>query len=128
MMKELLTEIYKESFDPSADGGLVYMEDTGNLGERLAIKIIGGEQEAIFGGELMKSTGNCAGELIEFCWDWRWFCLGRRSVESIEWRFAMRSAVMIDMALGKGGAKPAEERATAGIRGERRPAFSIDLT
>jgi hypothetical protein len=108
MMEQSLAQIGKQPLEPPADGSFVDMKDAGNLGEGLAIEEIGGEQVALFRGKTFQRAGNGAGQAREFRCHRCGLRLRRGSVESIEWRFAVRSPVMIDMTLGKSGAKPAE--------------------
>ena len=49
-------------------------------------------------------------------------------VEVVEGGFAAGSAVVIDVALGEGGAKPPKERAATRVRGKRGVALSPNLS
>jgi hypothetical protein len=108
MMEQSFAEIDEQPLEPPADGGFVDMEDAGDLGEGLPIEEIRGEQVALFRGKALKRAGNSSGQAYEFCCNRSGLRLRRGSVESIEWRLAVRSPVMIDMTLGERRAKPAE--------------------
>ena len=125
MMEQSLAQIRKQPLEPPANGGFVDMEDAGDLGEGLAIEEIGGEQVALFRGKALERTGNGAGQVSEFRRRRRGIQWRRGSVESIEWRLAVRSPVMIDMTLGKRGAKPAEKRTAPGVGSEGRAALVL---
>jgi hypothetical protein len=45
--------------------------------------------------------------------------------DGLDGRFAVGAAVVVDVALGEGGAEPAEERAAARVGGERGAAFAF---
>lgn len=66
-------------------------------------------------GEPSELGGDWGGER---CWN----------VEAVERGLAVGVAVVIDVPLGEGGAKPAKERAATGVGGKRRAALAIDLT
>src|ERR1700733_16128382 len=103
------------------------MKDAGNLREGLGIKKIRAEQEALFRGKTLQRAGNGTGQVSEFRCNRGGPWWKRGSIERIERRLAVRSPVMIHMALGERGAKPAKKRTTPGVRSEGRAALSFDL-
>ncbi len=127
MMEQSLAQIREQPLKPAANGGFVNMKHAGDLGEGLAIEEIRGEQVALFRGKALERAGNGAGQVSELCRRRCWLQWRRRSVESIEWRLAMRSPVMIDMTLGKRGAQPAEKRTAPGVGSEGRAALAFYL-
>ena len=108
-------------------GGFVHVEDAGNLEKRMAVEEVGGEEEAIFRGKVLQGAGYGVGKVSEFGGDGRRVRLGRWAVEGVERRLAVGAAVVIDVALGECGAQPAEQRAAAGVRGQRGLAHAVDL-
>jgi hypothetical protein len=108
MVEQPLAQIRKQALEAPADCGFVDVEDAADLGEGLAIEEIGGEQVAFFRGKTLERNGSGSGQAGEFCGNGCGLGLRRGRIESIERRLAVRSPVMINMTLGKRGAKPAE--------------------
>jgi hypothetical protein len=115
---ELFVEIAGEAFQPSANGGFMDVKGLSDLGKSLAVEIVGGEQKAVFRSYTSKGAGNGRRELGQFGGD-----LGggrrRRTVDTVEGRFAIGAAVVVSRSLDEGGAEPREKRAAAGVRGQR---------
>jgi len=101
-------------------------EDAGNLEKRLAIEEVGGEEEAVFRRKAWSTramawvrcassagTGEGSGS--------------RAGCRGVEWGLAVGAAVVIDVPLRERGAQPAEQRAAAGVRSQRRLAHAVDL-
>ena len=69
-------------------------------------------------------------EAVEFGGEWggglRWGS-GFGAFDGVERGLAVGAAVVVDVALGEGGAEPAEERAAAGVGGERGTALAVAL-
>jgi hypothetical protein len=126
ILKELLAETVGEPLEPTADGGFMNGQGLCDLAKCLAVEIVGREQKAVFRSDTPEGAGNGGGELGQVCRDGD---CGRRlgTVEIVEGGFAMCAAVMIPESLDKGGAKPAQERAAAGVRGQRGTAFALNL-
>src|SRR5271154_2805499 len=110
MVEQPRAQILKQSLEPPADRSFVDLEDAADLGEWLAIEEIGREKVTFLHGKTLERDSDGAGQASEFCGNRCRLGLRRGSVESIEWRLAVRSPVVINMTLGKRGAKPAEER------------------
>ena len=109
VVEELFAEIGDETLEPPADGGFVNVKDAGDLEQGLAIKEIGGEQKAVFRRESLEGFGDGMGQVNQFGGDWRGGNCWCRSVEGVERRLTVGAAMMIYVALGEGGSKPAEE-------------------
>jgi len=59
----LLAEIVGESLEAAADGGFMHGQSLRDLEQSLAVEIVGGEEEAVFGLDAAKSAGNGGCEL-----------------------------------------------------------------
>lgn len=119
--EKLLAEVSGEALELAADGGFVDVEEAGDLEQRLLVEEVGGEKEAVVGGEGFEGAGDGVGEAGEFGGDGRGGCSGRSGVEGVgilERSFAVGAAVVVDVTLGESGAQPAEEGAAAGVGGE----------
>ncbi len=57
-----------EAFELAADGGLVDLEEAGDLLEGLLVEEVGGEQEAVFWREGAQGALEGCGKLGEGCW------------------------------------------------------------
>jgi len=93
----------------------------------LAIEEVGGEQKTVFWKEFPEGPRNGVSKACEFRREGGSSSFRRGDVEGIERGFAMETAVVIDMALGEGSAKPAQQRTTAGIGGQGGAALAIKL-
>jgi len=123
LFEELLVDVGGEAPEFAADGGFVDAEQAGNFKQRVLVEEVGGEQEAVFGRQLRENLLERAGEASklrgfggDFC-----CCDGGGLIAGFsfgERRLAPGSAVVVDVALGERGAKPAHERAAAGVTGE----------
>jgi len=127
VVQELFAQIGDQALEPAADGGFMHVEDAGNLEKRLAIEEVGGEEEAVFRRKGLEHAGNGVGKVREFGGDGRRVRLTGWAVEGVEWGLAVGAAVVIDVPLRERGAQPAEQRAAAGVRSQRRLAPAVDL-
>ncbi len=128
LFEEPLVDIGGEALEFAADGGFVDAEQAGNFKQRVLVEEVGGEQEAVFGRQLRENLLERVGEASklrgfggDFC-----CCDGDGLIAGFsfgERRFAPGSAVVVDVALRERSAKPAHERASAGVARERRAAF-----
>ena len=127
VVQEVFAQIGDQALEPAADGGFMHVEDAGNLEKGMAVKEIGGEEEAILGGKALQGAGHGVGKVSKFGGDGRRVRLAGWAVEGVEWGFAVGAAVVIDVPLRERGAQPAEQRAAAGVRSQRRLAYAVDL-
>lgn len=108
------------------------VEGAGDLGEGTLVEIIGGEQEAIFGALVGEGLLDGGGEEGQFFGVRRFRRRGCGRVAGGgfgggigELLFAPGLAVVVDVALGDGGAQPAEQRSAALVGGERGAAMAV---
>src|ERR1035441_1866175 len=127
VVQEVFAQIGDQALEPAADGGFMHVEDAGNLEKGMAVKEIGGEEEAILCGKALQGAGHGVGKLSKFGGDGRRVRLAGWAVEGVEWCLAVGAAVVIDVPLRERGAQPAEQRAAAGVRSQRRLAHAVDL-
>ena len=126
ILKELLVEAIGKPPEAAADGGFMNAQGLRDLKKGLAIEIVGGEQKAVFCSDRSQRAGDGGCKLGQVGGDWIARCW-RGTVEILQRRFAVRSAVVVAESLHKGGAKPSQERAAAGVGCQRRAAFALRL-
>ncbi len=91
----------------------MHLQDTAELGERLAVEEVGGEQVAVFCRQGTEGALDGARKLRELCLG-RLLLGGRRGgLRVVEGLLAVSAAMAVDVALGEGGAQPAEQGAPA---------------
>ncbi len=99
-----------------------------NLQQGLLVEEVSGKQETVLRRELFECARDGMDEAVEFGGEWRdqrGWCSGYFApFNGFQGCFAVGSAVMIDVALGQGGAKPSKQGTTTRVGGEWRPAFA----
>jgi hypothetical protein len=125
--QELLAEVGGKALEFATDGGFVDVEETRDLQQRLPVEEVGTEEETVFGCESFESAMNGVGEVSEVGGERCGRCGGCGSVQVVKRSFAVGAAVVVDVALREGDAEPAEQRAPAGIGGERGVAAAASL-
>ena len=83
VVQELLAQIGDQALEPAADGGFMHVEDAGNLEKGMAVKEVGGEEEAILGGKALQGAGDGVGKVSKFGGDGRRVRLAGWAVEGV---------------------------------------------
>ena len=83
VVQELFAQFGDQALEPAADGGFMHVEDAGNLEKGMAVKEIGGEEEAILGGKALQGAGHGVGKVSKLGGDGRRVRLGRWAVEGV---------------------------------------------